>query len=124
MRILSLTLYKRVAGALEGFILFSRCLYCSKSITSSQSVLRVGGYCKSAWCQARLVIVTAGGGKLFGQQGPSRGRHVKEAVASVLNDRAATLVIVCHYSLYYGWAPSLYIYSETSREFSIPFPSF
>lgn len=37
---------------------FSRCPRCSKSITSSQSALRVEGYCISAWCQARLVTVT------------------------------------------------------------------
>lgn len=55
-------------GASEGFIQFSRCSHCSKSITSSQSVLRVGGYCKSAWCQARLVTVTAGSGALSPQR--------------------------------------------------------
>lgn len=72
-RMLGPTCIRGQEGAFEGFIPFSRCLHCSKSITSRESVLRVWGYCKSAWCQARLVTVT-GRAKLFGQQGPSRGR--------------------------------------------------
>lgn len=41
--ILDQTLQRVYKEAFEGFTLFSRCLHCSKSITSSQSVLRVGG---------------------------------------------------------------------------------
>lgn len=63
---------------LEGFIVFSRCLHCSKSITSSQAVLRVRMYYKSAWCQARLVTVTAGDSSYVACRDPPKSDMWKE----------------------------------------------
>lgn len=55
----------------RGFL--SRCFHCSKSITSSGRTLRVEGYCKSAWCQTRLVTVTGWNWSPPSQQEPLQG---------------------------------------------------
>ena len=97
MRIFGSSLCKNVEW---GFTVFSRCLHCSKSITSHRSVLRLGG-----WGVLYIISLVSDeirrlGVKIFGDQGPSRGLHENQAGGSMLSDTSYILLIVCHNTLY------------------------